>query len=740
VTSHDAAEATLDLAVYPRAMIRGCAIPLLFSALLCVAQAPWNGHSDENAVTTIRVDASKPIKTLDPDRALGTSIDILPHGVVDQVYTPAILKESLSAGWGPITYRQNTELQGSAWHWNPNGTWSDAAHHSGYFMGSSEPRDLIRHSYGYPLPHRGNTLGDGRSPSKYSRMTDGDSNTYWKSNPYLTSKFTGEDDSLHPQWVIINLETVEKIDTLRIDWADPYARSYEVQYWSGEKDPLSNPTAATWIAFPQGIINDGRGGTETLHLSPEPMSARYIRIWMTRSSNTRGAHDPSDPRDSAGYAIRELYAGALASDGVLVDLIKHTPDGGQTVIHASSVDPWHAASDLDEHAGDQTGFDLFYTSGITNHLPAMIPIAMLYSTPEDAAAEIAYIEKRGYPISYVEMGEEPDGQKMLPEDYAALYLQFVATLHRVDPKLRLGGPVFEGVNEDIETWPDSKGRVSWLGRFIDYLQAHGRLSDLSFVSFEHYPFPPCQVTWSDLFREPELTKGILKTWRADGVPANVPLMNTESNLSWGLTQPMTDIFAALWLADSVGAFLSFGGDVYYHSPIQPEPLRSGCRGWSTYGNFVADENLTIHAHTSQYYASRLINLEWVRHGASQHKLYSASADLKDGAGHTLVTAYPLQQPNGDWSVMIINKDQSNAHKVRVAFDDASGAAKSFAGPVTVVTFGSDQYVWHSQGPNSHPDPNDPPVATTVPSGRNVWFTLPKASLTILRGKAENLSR
>ena len=109
------------------------------------------------------------------------------------------------------------------------------------------------------------------------------------------------------------------------------------------------------------------------------------------------------------------------------------------------------------------------------------------------------------------------------------------------------------------------------------------------MSFEHYPFAPCEITWSDLYREPELTEGILKIWRADGVPPNVPLVNTESNVSWGLTQPMTDIFAALWLGDSVGSFLTFGGDIYYHSPIQPEPIRSGCRGWSTYGNFVADE-------------------------------------------------------------------------------------------------------------------------------------------------------
>ena len=92
---------------------------------------------------------------------------------------------------------------------------------------------------------------------------------------------------------------------------------------------------------------------------------------------------------------------------------------------------------------------------------------MLYSTPEDAAAQIAYVEKRGYPISYIEMGEEPDGQKMLPEDYGALYLQFASALHKVDPKLKLGGPVFEGVNEDIEVWPDSRaGSHGWAASSI----------------------------------------------------------------------------------------------------------------------------------------------------------------------------------------------------------------------------------------------------------------------------------
>jgi hypothetical protein len=86
----------------------------------------------------------------------------------------------------------------------------------------------------------------------------------------------------------------------------------------------------------------------------------------------------------------------------------------------------------------------------------MIPVALLYDTPDNAAAELTYLQKRGYPISHVEMGEEADGQYMLPEDYAALYVEWATALHRVNPNLKLGGPSFQGVNKDIEVWPDAK--------------------------------------------------------------------------------------------------------------------------------------------------------------------------------------------------------------------------------------------------------------------------------------------
>jgi len=93
----------------------------------------------------------------------------------------------------------------------------------------------------------------------------------------------------------------------------------------------------------------------------------------------------------------------------------------------------------------------------------MIPIAILYAIPEDAANEIAYLYKRQYPISWIEMGEEADGQRVLPEDYAALYIQFAKAIHRLVPQAPLGGPAFEGTPGDVDSWADANGRVSFLG-------------------------------------------------------------------------------------------------------------------------------------------------------------------------------------------------------------------------------------------------------------------------------------
>jgi hypothetical protein len=96
----------------------------------------------------------------------------------------------------------------------------------------------------------------------------------------------------------------------------------------------------------------------------------------------------------------------------------------------------------------------------------------------------------------------------------------------------------------------------------------------------------------------------------------------------------------------------------------------------------------------------------------------------------------VHRPDGNWSLMLVNRDENNAHNVRIQFEDSvSKQNESFSGSVTLVTFGSEQYVWINDGPNSHADPDHPPIATTLAAGPPTAFTLPKASITVLRGKA-----
>jgi hypothetical protein len=703
------------------------------------------------AAQTITVDVSHSTNHFVPSETLGAGVDRIPAAAIDKDLLPDSLQTTLSSGWQTVSYRQNTELAVEAWHWNPQGTWSDPVG-KGYFTGAAVPTESIRYSYGYALPRRGFTRNDGTDNSGFSRLTDGDLNTFWKSNPYLTQHFTGESDALHPQWIVLDLAQPQPVNSIRIAWGEPYAIHFVVQYWTGD-DPIKSPTRGVWQTFPQGSVRAGRGRTETLRIVEGPVFVRFVRIWMTESSNTCDADGPADPRNCVGYSIRELYLGTVTDDGAFHDSLRHTRDQEQTTTYCSSVDPWHEPSNLGSTRQAQVGFDLFFSSGVTRGLPAMIPVALLYDTPDNAVAEIAYLENRRYPISYVEMGEEADGQYMLPEDYAALYVQWASALHRLDPTLKLGGPSFQGVNKDIEVWPDASGRVSWTARFLDYLKQHGRMKYLSFFSFEHYPYDPCKTPWGVLYDEPELIHHIIQVWHEDGVPADMPMFVTEGNLSSGASETYQDIFSGIWLADYIGSLLDAGGKgvyFFHYLPLQMEPGCSSSPG--TFGMFTVDASYKIQQPLAQFFVAQLINLEWAQPGGGEHQVFSAKADIEDGAGRELVTAYALKRPDGQWSLLVVNRDQGNSHRVRIAFSGDTGSTSSFAGPVEVATFGSGQYKWNppltrfmahaeiAAAPtivaytNGTADPDGPILRSKLNVAKDAQYDLPAASVVVFRGK------
>src|ERR1700728_2547131 len=717
--------------------------PLFTAVLLAFFQVSFT-HAQ-----VVEVDTTRATNHFVPKDTLGAGVDRISVEAIDKDLLQPTLSQTQESGWQPVTYRQNKELAIVAWHWNPQGAWSDPAG-KGYFVGSANPTEMLRYSYGYGLPRRGFTRNDGTENVGFSRLTDGDLASFWKSNPYLTQRFTGESDALHPQWVLLDLAQVQQVDSIRIAWGEPFAKVYKVQYWTGGEDPIHAPTRGVWQTFLQGAVEAGKGGTETLRLIGSTVPVRFVRIWMTESSNTCDADGAGDPRNCVGYAIREIYLGTMTKDGAFHDILRHTQDQEQTTTYCSSVDPWHQASDLGATTQAQMGFDLFFTSGVTRGLPAMIPVAMLYETPENSAAELAYLKKRNYPVSYVEMGEEADGQYMLPEDYAALYLQWATALHKVDPALKLGGPSFQGVNRDIEVWPDANGKVSWLGRFVDYLKQHGRMNDLAFFSFEHYPLDPCRIPWGSLYEEPELVSHIMQVWHEDGVPEDMPMCITEGNLSSAASETYQDILSGIWLADYIGSFLNSGGNgvyFFHYLPLQMEP---GCNSSpGTFGMFTIDANYQIQQPLAQFFVAQLINLEWVQPSGGEHQVFAAKSDLEDGAEHELVTAYAVKRPDGIWAVMAVNRDQQNAHRVRIALDGSDGKASSFAGPVEVSTFGSAQYQWHAAQTrfmahaensgkativatrNGWADPDGTIVHTKLSAAKDAMYDLPRAQSSSL---------
>ena len=265
-----------------------------------------------DSVATVHVDVTPDhvLNTIYPDTATGAWMDDLSKKQVDNLTKPETIQAVKNLGWGSITMRNNSELRLAAWHWNENGTWSDPATKSGYYVGSADLGEPIHYGYSYSLPHR-------------DFMTSGDSplvagfQSYWKSNPYLTSHFTGESDTLHPQWVVIDMGTARAVNAIHIQWVNPYAVVYVVQYWVGDNNAMDwdmGPNGV-WKPFQSGAVLNGSGGDVHLKLSDGPVTTRFIRVLMSKSSGTCDTHGAQDIRNCVGYALQTLSAGTIDGTG-----------------------------------------------------------------------------------------------------------------------------------------------------------------------------------------------------------------------------------------------------------------------------------------------------------------------------------------------------------------------------------------------------------------------------------------
>ena len=688
------------------------------------------GGEKPSAVSAI-ISADHPVNRCVPTQVLGAGIDGHEKGECARMFTDRNIAEMLSTGLGPLTYRLRTELGGEVWHWNPRGTWSDPAHQCGYWTSDDSLGDPINLSYGYRLPRRGNTI-DQANDDGYSRIADGDKESFWKSNPYLDSHFTGESEDAHPQWVVIDLGARKPINAVRIHWGTPYATRYRIEYWPGD-DPmhLHADDDDDWQPFARGDVSHSHGG-ELIQLDPHPRSLRFVRIVMSRSSQT-SVQPSNDVRDRVGFAIREIDIGKTDKKGHFHDHIRHAPDRHrQTIIYVSSTDPWHRGEDID-FSIEQPGLDFILRSALTNNLPVLVPVGVLYDTPENAAAEINYLLRRNYSLEGIELGEEPDGQWVSPEDYAALYAGVARRLCTLNPHLKLGGPSLQSFEDRLLTWTDASGNRSWMNRFLKYVR--GAEVRFDFFAFEFYPFDNiCANAAPQLLEIPKRLGSMLASLRADGVPSDIPWLMTEYGYSVFSGRHEVDIEGALFSADTVATFLTSGGAESYLYGYEPNYLQDELK--CSWGNLMMlqlnPKNDQVNR-LSAYYAAQLITKEWMQSTNETHDMFPVVVKQQKPTSSPAITVYAVRRPDKQWALLAINKHPKRAVQLDVQFNFASAPQPvGFVGEVEVIQFSRQQYVWHDDGPNGHPLRSLPPARFTREASSS--YELPPYSLTVLCGK------
>src|SRR6185312_6223294 len=288
--------------------------PLFFFCLFnnLYAQKVRKGH------IRILYTPNQPLNSFIPSKNIGGAIDGHFKGDIGKMLTPENIKAMKTVGLKPVSYRLRTELAGEVWHWNPEGKWSDSAKKQGYWVSDSICRKPIEITNGYRLPRRGNTH-DQANDDGYSRICDGDTSTFWKSNPYLDAYYTNESNKLHPQWVIIDLGKYRKINAIEIKWGNPYAVSYTLDYARGNDPGYFDPyEPGIWYPFTKNFVENPKGKNNITKIADKPVRVRFIRISMAQSSYT-AINGSKDIRDSLGFSIKEIQAGLIEENGKFHD-------------------------------------------------------------------------------------------------------------------------------------------------------------------------------------------------------------------------------------------------------------------------------------------------------------------------------------------------------------------------------------------------------------------------------------
>jgi len=266
-----------------------------------------------------------------------------------------------------------------------------------------------------------------------------------------------------------------------------------------------------------------------------------------------------------------------------------------------------------------------------------------------------------------------------------------------------------------------------MSRFLKYLRERNRLDIFSFLSFEWYPFDDvCAPTAPQLAQTPAMLEMALSELEKAGVSRSIPRIMTEYGYSAFAAQAEVDIEGAMLNTEAVAQFLTLGGEQAFFYGYEPgELIQEVPCTWGVLAMFLRDRSGRPGGRLATYHAARMLTEQWVQPVDKPHEVYPVSSD------NPSVRAFGVHRPDGQWAVLLINKNPEQAVEVELQFQVESGGSRPWSGSAELYQFSRAQYVWQADGDKGRPVKSEPAEHRTVNGSR---VRLPPYSLSVIRGR------
>ena len=667
---------------------------------VCILSASLFGASFGS---TVSFDTASAGSVINPQNLAGTCLPI---------WNSKDIYKDIKKGLSMSNYRLFRFPNGSlsnGYHWNGSGSYTT----DGIWVSDSV---AFKPGFEGMTRYRGTSVNSGGN-SGPSKITDGDTSTFWRSDELISG--------IAP-YFYLELPVSTVVDSIAIMWGEKYAADFTVDFIFSAL-PYPGPFKYSdnfWQTQKKVVGNDA-----TFYTCALPSAGVwYVRVTVNAFKD-----------GEKSVEVKEVYLYAKGKQ-ISVNAKKYAGSsiGDQTRVVAM---PTYAGNDVrPDYAGWVTwDFETFmdYTKSISDSSVPVMCVNYGTGTPREAAAWVYYANVvKKYNIRFWQIGNEMDGEweeggPVNALMYAEKYLKFAKAMKQVDSTIKIFGPLLSNADFTMKNSGVYDGK-SWMQTFIDTVGAREKADGKKYcdgIDFHSYPYWASSPVAVDLMKKVDYVydqTDSLKKWIARSLvsPESVYVMMSEFNSSVVMSDLLQKASNGIFVANMyAGLARKFGGramSVFWDSFEDVSAGSAGTFGGLSLFNVLNNSYLSsfVKAPSAAYWALFIAQNLWID-PTKQNTPVAGTFSRSDN-----VRAYGIKT-DGDFRALLFNVSFSPD---TVSCSLAAGAYSS----ADVYTWGEAQFKWNGSNKTAVAFPNCGPVSysTTVAALKNI--VIPAQSMCVVR--------